>query len=117
MSDDATFQDGDAQVIVDRTHVDLKQHQLRMNNARIDSRSGAMRFEVTPDLAADPTHLNTRMTIMPDGRVGIGIEPQGSDRLHVLGDVRIDGGLSANHPALAPWSSVTAQSNWACTTQ
>lgn len=117
VSDVATFEDGDAQVMLDRTHVDLKPHQLRMKHTRIDSRSGAIRFEVTPDLAAYPTHLNTRMTIMPDGRVGIGIEPQGSARLHVLGDVCIDGGLSANQPALTPWCSVTAQSNVAFTAQ
>lgn len=117
VSDDATFEDGDAQVVVDRTHVDLNQHPLRMKHTRIDSMSGAMRFEVTPVVAADPTYLNTRMTIMPDGRVGIGIEPQCSDRLDVLGDVRIDGGLSPNHPALALWSSVIAQSNWTFTTQ
>ena len=43
--------------------------------------------------------------------------PQNGAKLHVLGDVRIDGGISAYHPALAPWSYVTAQSNLAFTTQ
>lgn len=33
------------------------------------------------------------------------------------GEVRIDGGLSANHLALAPWRYVLAQRNLAYTTQ
>lgn len=50
--------------------------------------------------------------------VGIGIGyPQGGAKLQVLGDVRIDGDISANHPVLAPWVQLTTHTDRASSVQ
>ena len=97
---------------------------LQLNPARVktsrvacDSTRNALQMQMAPDDTTSPTWAHTQMAAT-DAGVGIGIgDPQGGAKLHVLGNVRIDGGLSANHPALALWACVSAQTNFAFTTR
>lgn len=97
----------------------LQVNPARVRTARValDSTSNALQVRIAPDDATSPTWAHTKMA-MTEASVGIGIGyPQGSAKLQVLGDDRIYGRLSANHPVLAPGASVSAQTNLACTAQ
>ena len=73
--------------------------------------------QIAPDGDTSPTWVQTQLA-MSEANVGVGIgDPQGGAKLHVVGGVRIDGDISANHPALAPWVHITTQSNWAFSVQ
>lgn len=68
----------------------------------LDSTNNALQVQIAPDDVSSPARAHTKMAVT-DAGVGIGIgHPQGGAKLHALGDVRIDGGLSANYPGLAP---------------
>lgn len=74
-------------------------------------------MRVAPDDATTPTWAHTKLGVT-EASVGVGIRyPQRGAKLHVLLDVRIDGGLSANHHVLAPWVQITTHTKWAITVQ
>lgn len=85
--------------------------------AALDSTRNALQVQITPYYPTTPRWAHTKMAVTEAG-VGIGIGfPQGCSKLHVVGDVRIDGVTSANHPALAHWVHTTTQTNWAFNVQ
>lgn len=87
--------------------------RIRTGRVALDSTSTRLHVHIAPGDDTTPTWVRTQMAVFEAG-VGVGIGfPQGGSNLHVVGYVRIYGGISANHPALAPWVQTATQTNWA----
>ena len=91
--------------------------RVRTGRVALDATRNALQVQLAPDDATVPTWAPTNMAVTEAG-VGVGIGyPHGGATLHVLGDVRIDGGVSANNLVLAPWPPITTRTLWICTAQ
>lgn len=103
--------------LTDDADLEVSPARVNIGGVALDSTSKSLQVQMAPDDATSPTWAHTKMAVTEAG-VGIGIGyPQGGAKQDVLGDVRIDGGISANHFARASWSYVIAQRNLVFTAQ
>jgi len=86
-----------------------QQTSFNFGNSLFDSVTGTMRLAVAPTANDTPTVDNTKMSITPNGDVGIGTTTPQS-KLHVVGDVRVDGSITGaiNSNVSAPSATGTS---------
>ena len=86
-----------------------QQTSFNFGNSLFDSVTGTMRFAVAPTANDTPTVDNTKMSITPNGDVGVGTTTPQS-KLHVVGDVRVDGSITGafNSNVSAPSATGTS---------
>ena len=86
-----------------------QQTSFNFGNSLFDSVTGTMRLAVAPTANDTPTVDNTKMSITPNGDVGVGTTTPQS-KLHVVGDVRVDGSITGafNSNVSAPSATGTS---------
>ena len=86
--------DPNGSVTESRTTFKMQQQtSFNFGKSLFDSVTGTMRLAVAPTANDTPTVDNTKLSITPNGDVGVGTTtPQST--LHVVGDVRVDGSIT-----------------------
>jgi hypothetical protein len=86
-----------------------QQTSFNFGNSLFDSVTGTMRLAVAPTANDTPTVDNTKMSITPNGDVGVGTTTPQS-KFHVVGDVRVDGSITGaiNSNVSAPSATGTS---------
>ena len=86
-----------------------QQTSFSFGTSLFDSVTGTMRLAIAPTANDTPTVDNTNMSITPNGDVGVGTTTPQS-KLHVVGDVRVDGSITGvfNSNVFAPSATGTS---------